>query len=254
MPVTQNSHRDIQLPGLSPLDEASRALLNLCWIAGCLVGIAAREADNVYDDWLAEDPDVRPPGEPTFLPHRELATRQHMEQVRDWWPLWTAAIPRAMAALNAVKWRSIHMSPERAFQIVTEWRTTFPEPLIMHPSEQPGDHLFRSGGALRAHRGVGANLDLKHTAESIREMEQIAQRLRLLGDVHVPDDLRNSVWYSKATNGGLNSSMLRDAQANGRFPSAVKPSTRWLFPISEVIREFPEYRSQIQAAETTVES
>lgn len=251
-PTTE--YRDIRATGESPLDEASRALLNLCWIAGCLRGIAEREAQHAGNPCLIEDPDMTDVEPPQFVSESAVIHRQHVAEVREWWPRWTEAVERVFAALSAVKWRTINMDPERAYQIATEWRTWFPDPIVIHPSEQPGDHLFRAAGPLRADKEHGPNLDLGRFSELIREMEQIAQRLRLLSNVHVADDLRTALWYRKATNKGLSSPTLRQAEADGRLPGSLKRGKRWLFPISVVIREFPEYRMKIQKAESNEES
>lgn len=251
-PTTE--YRDIRATGESHLDEASRALLNLCWIAGCLRGIAEREAQHAGNPCLIEDPDMTDVEPPQFVSESAVIHRQHVAEVREWWPRWTEAVERVFAALSAVKWRTINMDPERAYQIATEWRTWFPDPIFIHASELPGDHLFRAAGPLRADKNRGPNLDLGRFAEMIREMEQIAQRLRLLSSFHVADDLRNSRWYSKVTKKGVNSQILRQAHKDGKLPGARKPRDRWLFPISEVVRAFPEYQKVIRKAEADDES
>jgi len=242
--------RDIRTSGLTAIDEASRAVLNLCWIAGGLLGVASREAELVGSILFVEDPDSSEPGPVRFIRESDLGRREHLDEVREWWPRWCQGVERVFKALSEVEWERLQMDPDRIYQVVTEWQSWFAGPILEHRAERPGDHLFRPGGALRAHRGTGANLDLKRFADMIREMELYGQRLRLL-DLHAParpDDLRSSSWFRKATKEGLNSATLRQAQRDGRLPGSVSDGKRWFFPISGVVKICPEYKRQIEAA------
>ena len=66
MEQEQTEFRDIRKHGMNPLDEASRALLNVSWIAGCLAGIAADRARHASDMTLVEVPGSSG-GSPEFI-------------------------------------------------------------------------------------------------------------------------------------------------------------------------------------------
>lgn len=61
-------------------------------------------------------------------------------------------------------------------------------------------------------------------------------------------NLRDARWISKATNGGLDSEMLRKRRERGHLPSSVLRGGRYLYLVTEVAALYPQYSVQLQEA------
>lgn len=145
-------------PSEDPLEEARRALADIARLAEAFAYRATQYADLIYSP--ADDRD---------------AVRG---DVRRLWPEWGPALNRGRRAVHLLRPHQLGIDFEPAELAIDKLRSTFDEPLTLHPAEAPGEHLFRPAGPLGASKTKGSNLNQEGLAATVSPIARLSDRLR----------------------------------------------------------------------------